>query len=339
MSGTPEPGSPSRAPGPDPTGPGPEAAGPASDAAAPAPGAADPATGGSSAAGRAPAAGAPLGGTTDGEPERGAGRPDTGAGGAPGGSGRAAAGSSAGGPGAGARVGRHRRPSDRVVALLAGAGVALVLVAGGVVGVRAAAGSDGGDPPVAAGTTAAGPTEPAPVTRKPGAGPSWGPVSGQSPVAAPTDRAAAGVVPTGVRIPAIGVSATSLVPLEIIPGSGELEAPKEFDQTGWYAAGPVPGEPGPAVIAAHVDSRAGPAVFFRLKELKAGDHVLVPRSDGSTVRFTVTAVERYPKNAFPTQKVHGPTPDRELRLITCGGSFDYAKRSYRDNIVVYAIAS
>jgi hypothetical protein len=35
--------------------------------------------------------------------------------------------------------------------------------------------------------------------------------------------------------------------------------------------------------------------------------------------------------------VHGPTPDRALRLITCGGSFDYAERSYRDNIVVYAV--
>ena len=91
------------------------------------------------------------------------------------------------------------------------------------------------------------------------------------------------------------------------------------------------------VIAAHVDSRRGPAVFFRLKELRPGDKVYVPRSDGITATFTVTGVERYPKDAFPTQKVHGPTPDRALRLITCGGSFDYAKRSYRDNIVVYAV--
>jgi hypothetical protein len=78
-------------------------------------------------------------------------------------------------------------------------------------------------------------------------------------------------------------------------------------------------------------------VFFRLKELRPGDRVFVPRSDGQTVTFAVTDVERYPKNAFPTQQVHGPTPDRALRLITCGGSFDYAKRSYRDNIVVYAV--
>jgi LPXTG-site transpeptidase (sortase) family protein len=156
-------------------------------------------------------------------------------------------------------------------------------------------------------------------------------------VAAPTERPAAGVRPLGVRIPAIGVDASSLVPLAITPATGELAAPVRYDDAGWYAGGPVPGEPGPAVIAAHVDSRAGPAVFFRLKELRPGDRVYVPRSDGVTVTFAVSDVERYPKNAFPTQRVHGPTPDRELRLITCGGSFDYAKRSYRDNIVVYAV--
>jgi LPXTG-site transpeptidase (sortase) family protein len=225
-----------------------------------------------------------------------------------------------------------------VVRALVGAGVLLLLVASGV-GARAAAGDrSSADPPLStAQPAAAGPSAPALATRNAKADGSWKPVTNQSPVAAPTERASIGARPVGVLIPAIGVDASSLVPLKIIPKTGELEAPAQFDQTGWYAAGPVPGEPGPAVIAAHVDSRAGPAVFFRLKELKAGDKVYVPRSDGVTVTFTVTGVERYPKNAFPTQKVHGPTPDRALRLITCGGSFDFAKHSYRDNIVVYAV--
>lgn len=166
----------------------------------------------------------------------------------------------------------------------------------------------------------------------------WGPVSGQSPQPAPpTDRASASVRPVSLAIPAIGVRAGALIPLAIIPGSGELEAPEDFADVGWYAGGPIPGEPGPAVIAAHVDSRNGPAPFFRLKELQRGDTVRVGRSDGTTVTFAVTGVERYPKAQFPTQRVHGPTPDRALRLITCGGAFDRAKRSYRDNIVVYAV--
>lgn len=235
----------------------------------------------------------------------------------------------------------RRRFGDRGVVALAAVGVVLVLAAGGV-GVRAAGSSGAAEPPLTTAQEApADPSQPAraQATKSRKADGSWGPVSGQSPVAAPTDRASAGVAPTGVRIPAIGVNATSLIPLKLMPATGELEAPVDFDDTGWYAAGPVPGEPGPAVLAAHVDSRAGPAVFFRLRELKAGDAVYVPRSDGVTVKFTVTGVERYPKNAFPTQKVHGPTPDRALRLITCGGSFDSAKRSYRDNIVAYAVRS
>ena len=212
-----------------------------------------------------------------------------------------------------------------------GTGAAVLLLLAGLV--LAGCGSPSGA--VAAPSPA---PEPSSVTRAPQTtSPGWGPVSGQSPVAPPTDRASSDVRPVSLSISAIGVRAESLIPLRIVPATGELEAPADFGDVGWYAAGPTPGDPGPAVIAAHVDSRAGPAPFFRLKELRAGDTVVVGRSDGTTATFSVTVVERYPKAHFPTARVHGPTPDRALRLITCGGSFDYAKRSYRDNIVVYAV--
>jgi hypothetical protein len=92
------------------------------------------------------------------------------------------------------------------------------------------------------------------------------------------------------------------------------------------------------VLAGHVDDTTGPKVFFQLRELKAGDQVTVTRSDGRDVLFHVDAVEQYPKGAFPTNAVYGPAPGSSLRLITCGGTFDAAARSYRDNIVVYASA-
>ncbi|WP_318306763.1 class F sortase [Amycolatopsis solani] len=147
--------------------------------------------------------------------------------------------------------------------------------------------------------------------------------------------AAPDVRPVRLRIPAIGVDAAALVPLGL-GADHQLEAPARFEDVGWYSAGPVPGDPGPAVIAAHVDSRSGPAPFFRLRDLRGGDQVFVARSDGQETRFAVDAVQRYPKDAFPTGAVYGPAPGSALRLITCGGSFDAAKRSYRDNIVVYA---
>jgi hypothetical protein len=85
-----------------------------------------------------------------------------------------------------------------------------------------------------------------------------------------------------------------------------------------------------------VDSRTGPAVFFRLRALRPGDIVRVGLADGRILVFRVQRVRRYPKDEFPTEAVYLPTLNRELRLITCGGEFDYASGHYRDNIVVYA---
>ncbi len=148
--------------------------------------------------------------------------------------------------------------------------------------------------------------------------------------------ASATITPTHVVIPAIGVDQTNLEQLTRNPGTGELNAPVDFDKAGYYVNGATPGDPGPAVIAGHVDDTRGPKVFYRLRELKTGDPVTVTRSDGAVVTFRVDAVEQYPKGAFPTDAVYGPAPGSSLRLITCGGVYDPAARSYRDNIVVYA---
>jgi sortase (surface protein transpeptidase) len=92
-----------------------------------------------------------------------------------------------------------------------------------------------------------------------------------------------------------------------------------------------------AVIAGHVDSRRGPAVFYRLRELNSGDRVHVDLAGGRTVTFTVTRTATYPKQCVPEGEVYGWTDDRpRLRLITCAGAFDRTRRSYRDNLVVFA---
>ncbi len=141
--------------------------------------------------------------------------------------------------------------------------------------------------------------------------------------------------PTRLRVPAIGID-SPLESLHIGPG-GELSTPRDFAKAGWYADGTAPGDVGPAVIAGHVDSTEGPAVFYKLRELRPDDTIEVSRG-GRTVTFTVMSTAWYPKDAFPTERVYGATPDRQLRLITCGGDFDRSRRSYRDNLVVYAVA-
>ncbi|MGY1821051.1 class F sortase [Geodermatophilus sp. SYSU D00079] len=148
---------------------------------------------------------------------------------------------------------------------------------------------------------------------------------------------ATSVAPLRVRVPAIGVD-SALVRLGV-DATGALVPPAEYDRAGWFPGAPAPGDVGPAVVAGHVDSHEGPGVFWRLRELAAGDEVLVDRDDGTTARFVVTGVARYAKDAFPTAAVYGPTPRAELRLVTCGGEFDRARRSYTDNVVVTTVAA
>jgi hypothetical protein len=146
---------------------------------------------------------------------------------------------------------------------------------------------------------------------------------------------AVAVRPVSIAIPALGLTGP-LGELGTDPVTGELSAPDDPATAGWFATGVVPGDVGPAVVGGHVDSRTGPGVFFRLGELAAGDLVHVDRSDGRTVTFTVVAVQRFPKQHFPTDAVYGATPLPELRLVTCGGPFDRSVRSYEDNVVVTA---
>jgi LPXTG-site transpeptidase (sortase) family protein len=151
------------------------------------------------------------------------------------------------------------------------------------------------------------------------------------------DSNPAGIRPLRVEIPSIGVDA----PIEGIAlnAAGELAPPVLAPDAGWYAGSSLPGAIGPSVIAGHVDSLTGPAVFARLRELTPGDTVEVSRSDGRTVRFRVTQVAQYRKDRFPTAAVYGPTPAGALRLITCGGSYDRRGAGYPDNVVVYAVTS
>jgi sortase (surface protein transpeptidase) len=140
--------------------------------------------------------------------------------------------------------------------------------------------------------------------------------------------------PVRVEIPAIGVS-SSLVRLGLNPDR-TMEVPGDFQAAGWFTGAPHPGQLGPAVIAGHVDSRTGPAVFYRLRELRAGDQIRVVRADRRVVRFKVDALASYPKQSLPSEAVYGATTAPVLRLITCAGTFDRASRSYRDNLVVSA---
>ena len=142
--------------------------------------------------------------------------------------------------------------------------------------------------------------------------------------------------PTEIRIPKID-AVSSLVPLGLNADETVEVPPVEKPmQAGWYRHARTPGEAGPAVVLGHVDGNKQPGIFFRLKELVAGDEIVVSRKDGTTAKFRVHKKEQIAKDSFPTEAVYGDSDVPELRLITCGGSYDQAARSYRDNVIVYA---
>ncbi|SNQ49376.1 Peptidase C60 sortase A and B [Frankia canadensis] len=151
-----------------------------------------------------------------------------------------------------------------------------------------------------------------------------------------TPGAEAGTVadPVRLRVPDLAVMAP-VVALQL-DAAGTLIPPAGFDEVGWNQAGPEPGDDGVAVIAGHVDSRTGPAVFYRLRGLRAGATVFVDRRDGTTATFVVDRLAEYAKADFPDQEVYHSGSGAQLRLITCGGTFDHRSGHYVDNVVVFA---
>jgi sortase family protein len=165
--------------------------------------------------------------------------------------------------------------------------------------------------------------------------PAAAPAVPQGPPITALDTTVHAAEPTGLDVPAIGVHVADIVKLGL-DDNDELQIPDDAAVTGWYPLSPAPGDPGPAVIAGHVNYNGVPGVFAHLRELRPGDDVKVTRADGTTATFRVYAADRYAKAAFPADKVYGNTEGSELRLITCGGELDQAAHSYRDNVVVSA---
>ena len=144
-------------------------------------------------------------------------------------------------------------------------------------------------------------------------------------------------LPVSVRIPAIGVD-SHLLHLGL-NRDGTVKVPSiqtSADKAAWYKYSATPGQVGASVIEGHVDSTHGPAVFFRLGALHPGNTIEVTLADGVTAVFRVTGVREYSKSRFPARSIYGTTDFAALRLITCGGAFDYATGHYLSTTVVYA---
>jgi hypothetical protein len=141
--------------------------------------------------------------------------------------------------------------------------------------------------------------------------------------------------PVRIDIPAIDVH-SPLLSLGETAGVVDVPTGSAYNEAGWYRYSPTPGSVGPAVILGHVDSGAwGPSVFYKLGDLRPGNRAYITRADGVVAVFQISGVRQFPKVHFPTKLVYGNTNFAALRLITCGGSFDWSIGHYVDNIIVF----
>ena len=144
-------------------------------------------------------------------------------------------------------------------------------------------------------------------------------------------------VPVGLRIGSIAVDAP-VDPYGVDQRTRQMAVPDNVTDVAWYKFGPSPGEPGSAVLAAHVDLFGqGPGVFFDLRSLEVDDLVHVELSDGSEHAFRIVARTVYEKEDLPTDVIFAKQGPAVLTLITCGGGFSESDRSYDSNVVVYAV--
>ncbi|KIL43730.1 class F sortase [Jeotgalibacillus campisalis] len=141
------------------------------------------------------------------------------------------------------------------------------------------------------------------------------------------------LIPVNIAIPSLDIEADIIqVGME---EDGAMEVPENVNEVGWFEPGTKPGAIGNSVLAGHVDSYEGPAIFFELRNLTEGDEIIVTGEDGEPLTFTVKSMESYPSDGAPIQEIFGPTDGRNLNLITCTGPFDRESGQYPDRLVVY----
>lgn len=148
-----------------------------------------------------------------------------------------------------------------------------------------------------------------------------------------------GSLPLRIDIPDVDIHAALIKVGLQADGSVGVPPLDQAQRAAWYDGSPSPGEAGPSIIDAHVDSRETRGfrgAFYNLGRIQPGEHIEITRSDHVVATFTVDSVQQAPKAKFPTSRVYGSVPYAALRLITCGGDFDSARGSYKDNTIVYA---
>ncbi|MFD9353263.1 class F sortase [Streptomyces sp. NPDC060031] len=171
---------------------------------------------------------------------------------------------------------------------------------------------------------------PSPLTGQAGGSAAAGLPAAHAPLAA--------AAPARVDVPSMGIQAPVMA--RDLDPQGAIDPPpyEQPGSVGWWRGGPQPGAAGTALMVGHVDTKSKPAVFYGLSSARSGDKVRVVRADGSVAEFTIEDVRVHERAGFDPDKAYGQRVKgrAELRLVTCGGTYDKTIKQYTANVVVSA---
>lgn len=158
-----------------------------------------------------------------------------------------------------------------------------------------------------------------------------------SPLGPSAPSTASGLTPTRLVVPAAQIDA----PVETVGvnAQGDIGVPSQASDAAWYTGSVAPGQPGNAILDGHLDWWTGPAVFWNLGHLHAGDQIKFVRADGSQVTFTDTGEQVLGAGARVPASMLAMTGPATVSLITCAGSWDAGRSEYLQRLIVYGTLS
>jgi LPXTG-site transpeptidase (sortase) family protein len=135
--------------------------------------------------------------------------------------------------------------------------------------------------------------------------------------------------PVQLSIPTIKLS-SAVIPVGL-NDKGEMAVPSgSTSNVGWYKGGVLPGNPGTAVMDAHVF-----AAFSKLDALDVGDDLYVQTADNQRLHFVVRATRTYALGDLVPTMLFQQTDARHLNLITCAGNLTLDRTTYDHRLIIY----
>jgi LPXTG-site transpeptidase (sortase) family protein len=141
-------------------------------------------------------------------------------------------------------------------------------------------------------------------------------------------------LPIRLKIQKINVDA--VIDYTGLTADGAMDVKKDPDKVAWYSLGPRPGQIGSAVIAGHygwIEDKG--SVFNELQTLIKGDEITVVDEKGVINNFLVREIKHYKPDATVPEVFMSNDKKSHLNLITCNGTWDEAKQTYSNRLVIF----